>query len=369
MTSALTRIPQIIPWIGAEEKAAVANVLDDNWLTEGPRSRAFAERLNGLIGSPYGVFAPNGTLALALGLMGLGISTGDEVIVPDCTFIGSATSVILAGGRPVFVDVEEETCQIDMTKAARALTSRTKAIMPVHLMGTSADMDAVIAFASAHSLKVIEDAAQGIGVSYRNSHIGSIGDVGCFSFFADKTLTTGEGGFVTCKDEETYQRLRLLRNQGRPNSGTFIHPMIGFNFRITDLQAAIGLAQLDRLPEIIARKADNLALYREFLDGQPHVRILGAARDSSHVPFRCVLMCDDAGALAEHLTANQIETRGFFYPMHKQPCFVERYGSEDDAHYPVAIKAHERGMCLPIYPGMTKADIRRIADAIKSFYG
>lgn len=347
----------------------MAQVLDDNWLTEGPRSRAFAERLNELIGSPYGVFAPNGTLALALGLMGLGISSGDEVIVPDCTFIGSATAVVLAGGRPVFVDIEEETCQIDMSKAASVLTPRTKAIMPVHLMGTAADMDAVMDFASRHGLKVIEDAAQGVGVTYRGRHVGAIGDVGCFSFFADKTLTTGEGGFVTCRDEATYQRLRLLRNQGRPNSGTFIHPMMGFNFRITDLQAAIGLAQLDKLPEIMARKAVNFALYQKYLAGVAQVRILGAAEGSSHVPFRCALMCDEASALADYLSANQIETRGFFYPLHKQPCFVERYGSEDDARYPIANKAHEQGLCLPIYPGMTEMDIRRITDTIKSFYG
>jgi perosamine synthetase len=368
MTSTTPRIPQVVPWIGDEEKESVARVMEDNWLTEGPRSRAFAEKLNQLIGGPYGVFAPNGTLALALGLMGLGIGPGDEVIVPDCTFAGSATSVLLAGGRPVFVDVEEETFQIDVTRAARAVTAKTKAIMPVHLMGTSADMAGVMAFAARYGLKVIEDAAQGIGVTYRDRHVGSIGDVGCFSFFADKTMTTGEGGFVTCRDEAVYERLRLLRNQGRPHSGVFVHPMVGFNFRITDLQAAIGLAQLAKLPEIIARKTANFALYHELLADQPHVRLLGAAAGSNHVPFRCTLMCDDVAGLSEHLAANQVETRGFFYPLHKQPCFIDLFGEEDDALFPVSMRAYERGMCLPIYPTMAAADIRRIAAVIQSFY-
>jgi len=367
--SSVTRIPQIVPWVGAEEKALVDGVLDDNWLTEGVRSREFASQLNRLTGAAYGVFAPNGTLALTLGLIALGIRRSDEVIVPNSTFVGSATAVLLAGGKPVFVDVDEQTLQIDVAEAEHVVTANTAAIMPVHLMGTAADMDAVMAFARHHNLKVIEDAAQGIGVSYKGRHVGTIGDVGCFSFFADKTITTGEGGFITCRSEEVYERLCLLRNQGRLNSGSFIHPAVGFNFRITDLQAAIGLAQLDKLEEIVARKRANLALYREQLKDNPHVRVFEGAPDSFYVPFRCMLMCDRAFELAEYLSANFVDTRRFFYPLHKQPCFSDIFGFSDDLSFPNSIGAYERGLLLPVYPTMLEGDICRITSAIHSFYG
>ena len=275
-----------------QEKALVDAVLDDNWLTEGPRSREFASRLMSLTGAPYGVFAPNGTLALALGLMALGIRANDEVIVPNSTFVGSATSVLLAGGKPV-VDVDEKTLQIDTSQAEQVVTTNTAAIMPVHLMGTTADMDGVMDFATRHNLKVIEDAAQGIGVTYKGRHVGTIGDVGCFSFFADKTITTGEGGFITCQSEETYERLCLLRNQGRLNSGSFIHPMVGFNFRITDMQAAVGIAQLEKLDEIIARKQANFALYRRQLEGNPHVKVFEGPQKV--LMFRSAACCSATG--------------------------------------------------------------------------
>ncbi|MCW2630587.1 DegT/DnrJ/EryC1/StrS family aminotransferase, partial [Mycobacterium sp.] len=322
MTVNVARIPQVLPWIGDEERALVDGVLEDKWLTEGARSQEFASQLMELMGARYGVFAPNGTLALALGLMALEISTRDEVIVPNSTFVGSATAVLLAGAKPVFVDIDPQTLQIDVSKAEHLVTANTAAIMPVHLMGAAADMDAVMAFAKHHDLKVIEDAAQGIGVTHKGRHVGTFGDVGCFSFFADKTITTGEGGFIACQTPDVYERLRLLRNQGRLESGSFMHRVVGFNFRITDLQAAIGLAQLKKLGEIIVRKKANQALYSEQLKGNPHVRVFEAPPDSSHVPFRCVLMCDRAFELAEYLRENFIDTRRFFYPLHKQPCFT-----------------------------------------------
>lgn len=372
--SAPILIPQVQPWLDQEEVVAASGAITNNWITEGPNSQEFSTKLNELIGVPYGVLAPNGTLALVLGLMALGIEPGDEVLVPNITFIGSANAVIMLGAVPVFVEVEKITFQLDVEKAETLVNERTRAIMPVHLYGTSCNMRAVSAFALKHKLKIIEDAAQGIGVSYYGQHVGGLSDVGCFSFFADKTLTTGEGGYVVCHDEEIYKRLCLLRNQGRFDRGSFIHPMIGYNFRMTDIQSAIGLAQFEKLDRIIERKADILARYAQCLSTVHQVRILGAEPGSTHVPFRCVLMAERAQDLMKYLGSQGIQTRGFFYPLHKQPCFVDwsqslsHPPSLDDADYPNSLYGYENGLCLPIFPTLSHKQVHYIGDKICEFY-
>ncbi len=365
------RITQVRPWLGDAEIDAVVDVLRDGWITEGRHAQAFCEKLNGLVGSAYGVLAPNGTLALALGLMALGIGPGDEVLVPDTTFIGSATAVLMVGAAPVFVDVEDRTFQIDMSRAGLHLSPRTRAIMPVHLFGTACDMTAVLDFARRHKLAVIEDAAQGIGVTFGDRHVGSLGDVGCFSFFADKTITTGEGGYVACRDPAVHERLRLLRNQGRLHRGSFVHESVGYNFRMTDLQCAIGLAQLARLDVVIARKAALWRRYRDRLAGVPQVRVLGPAAHAGHVPFRCVLMARNVRALMAHLEAAGVETRSFFHPMHRQPGLAAHAGAPpaDDAAFPNATYGWDHGVCLPLRPTLSTAEVDVICAAIAAFYG
>ena len=362
------------PWLGEEEADAVADAVRDGWITEGPRAQQFSAKLNRLIGAPYGVFAPNGTLALALGLMAMGIGSGDEVLVPDITFMGSATAVIMVGAMPVLVDVDDQTFQIDMSRAEDRLTPKTRAVMPVHLFGTACDMAAVLAFAETHGLLVIEDAAQGIGVTSGNRHVGSLGDVGCFSFFADKTITTGEGGYVVCRDAAVFERLRLLRNQGRLDRGSFIHEAIGYNFRMTDLQCAIGLAQLARLDRIVRRKAELLRRYQDGLHAVSDVRVLGPAPNAGHVPFRCVLVAPEVRGLMKHLQAGGVETRSCFHPLHRQPGLRDWSASRidpallDDALFPNAIFGWDHGVCLPIRPTMSNADVDLICEAVAGFY-
>lgn len=364
--SARPLIPQVQPWLGPEEEAAVAQVLRGGWLTEGPVCESFLERLGALTGAHHGVLASNGTLALALGLLALDIGPGDEVLIPDITFVASASAVYLVGARPVFVDVEPGTCQIDVDCAKARLTSATRAVMPVHLYGSACDMRAVMAFAAGHGLHVIEDAAQGIGVRFEGRHVGAIGDVGCFSFFADKTITTGEGGYVTCRDPAVYERLRHLRNQGRLDRGSFIHPTIGFNFRLTDLQAAIGLAQLDRLDTIIDRKLRIYARYEQRLGGLRQVKFLLRHPASTHVPFRVVLMVERAQALSSWLANRQVQCRTFFYPLHRQPCFADH--PDAALAFPVADQGYANGICLPVYPTLGDADVDYVCDAIRAFY-
>lgn len=363
-----------MPFLGSEESAAVLQTLETGWITEGPQSVAFVEALKQLIGVPYGVLAPNGTLALALGLMALGIGPGDEVLVPDITFIGSANAVLMVGATPVLVDVEPDTFQIDPAQAERYLSHRTRAIMPVHLYGTACDMDAITALARRYNLLIIEDAAQGIGVRYGHRPVGSLGDVGCFSFFADKTITTGEGGFVACRDERVYEQLLLLRNQGRINRGSFIHPAVGFNFRMTDMQAAIGLAQLQKLDWIIDRKQQLWQAYAKGLRNVPQIRLLGAAINSNHVPFRCVLMAEQASGLQAHLEQAGVQIRSFFYPLHRQPCFESAHPSFGtvrswgETAYPVADLGFSQGLCLPIYPTLDFDDVQFMVEQIRAFY-
>ena len=368
------KIPQVQPWLGKEEIAALSETIEANWITEGPKSAEFSSKLNELIGTEYGVFAPNGTLALFLGLLALGVGRGDEVLVPDTTFIASANAVILARATPVFVEVNRYNYQIDVSKCQHLLTSRTRAIMPVHLYGMVANMTEVMEFAGQHNLLIIEDAAEVVGVRYKGQHAGTFGEVGCFSFFADKTITTGEGGYVVCKDGATYKRLMLLRNQGRLHRGTFIHPAVGYNFRMTDLQAAIGLAQLAKLDTIIQRKHTILEWYRHNLHDMEEVTFLKVEPGSDYVPFRIVLICQAAHDLMEHLESCGIQPRMFFYPLHKQPCFEylgkEKGGPLDlrDELYPNAVYGYEHGFCLPVYPTLSKEEVDYICSSIKAFY-
>ena len=364
----MAKVPQQSPWLGEAEKAAVCRAFDSNWITEGPVAAEFSRRLRELMGAEYGVFAPNGTLALALGLMALGIGAGDEVIVPDTTFIASATAVLIAGARPVFVDVNSRNFQINVETCIRAVTPRTRAIMPVHLYGMACNMKAVLDFAELYGLAVIEDACEAINVRYRGQHTGTFGDVGCFSFFADKTITTAEGGWVICKDGDIYDRLRYLRNQGRIERGTFIHPQIGYNFRLTDIQAAIGLAQLDRLDEIVARKLERLAWYHDELDRVEGIRFLEVEPGSTYVPFRVVLLCQDAQELEDYLCQHYIEPRRVFYPLHRQPCF-QHLNPGGDVQYPNAVYGYEHGICLPVFPTLTQEQVAYICSTIKEFRG
>lgn len=357
------KIPQVKPWFNEEEIAAVVEVTQSGWITEGPKAAKFSERLNELIGAEYGVFAPNGTLALYLAMLALGIGDGDEVIVPDVTFAASAFAVYMAGAAPVFVDVDPGTFQMTAELTEPALANRTVAIMPVHLYGQSPNMVELVDFAKHHKLLVVEDAAQAIGVKYRGKHAGTFGHVGCFSFFADKTITTGEGGYVTCRDGATYEKLRCLRNQGRHSSGSFIHSFIGSNFRITDWQAAVGVAQLKKLPIIIERKKTILEWYRKGLDGVDDVSFLKGEPGSNLIPFRVVIFVErDLGGLSARLEKAGVQTRNFFYPLHRQPC-MKQPGS-----FPAADYGWNHGLCLPVYPELKKEEVAYICKHIKEFY-
>ena len=365
------KIPQFMPTVGDDEYLAIKTCFDENWITEGPRAKEFKECLLELIGAKYGEFAPNGTLAIYLALKAAGVKPGDEVLVPNFTFIASANAVIMVGATPVFVDVDDN-LQIDLDKCNHRLTKKTTAIMAAHMYGSCGDMDAITEFAKLHNLIVVEDAAQAIGVYWNWRHAGTFGDVGTFSFFADKTITCGEGGFVVTNNPEIAKNLAYLRNQGRLERGTFIHPEIGFNFRMTDIHAAIGLVQLKKLDHIIARKLEIFDMYYGNLTEIENLRIFEPPNKSSFVPFRVCIVAQSnmTSRIMENLKEAGVETRTFFYPLHKQPCFQDlatSYKYTDD-EFATSISMFENGICLPTFLQMTDEQISYICNVIRNSY-
>ncbi len=360
------RIFQLEPYFNGKEIENLKVVINTGWVTEGPFSKEFIRRIKDYTGAEYAVLANNGTLALYLALLGAGVKRDDEVIVTDFSFNASAASIAFAGAKPVFVDINNPDLQIDVSRIEENITPRTKAIMPVHIYGQACDMDPVIKLAKAYNLKVVEDAAQGYGVFYRNKHTGVIGDVGIISFFADKTITTGEGAIILTNDEEIFNKLKMLRNQGRPDSGTFIHPELGMNFRMTDLQCAVGVAQLDKFEEIVEIKKRNYELYVKYLENIPQITFIEINSFTNFIPFRVNLRVEKLIELLEYLENNSIQTRRLFYPLHRQPCFS--YLKYKENEFPNASRAYDEGLSLPVHCGLKEEDVRYVCDTIRKFY-
>lgn len=360
------RIPEFSPRLEKDEVFQVLSTLSDNWLTEGKKTRQLECMLAEYFGCKRVIMVPNGTLALFAALKILGIGPGDEVIVPDFTFFGSASAVVLTGAKPVLVDVDGYDFNISVESARRSISERTKAIMPVHIYGQSCDMLSVMALAKEHNLFVVEDAAQGMGVTFGDRHVGTFGDIGCMSFFADKTMTTGEGGALLVNDEALADECIYFKNQGRLHRGTFIHERVGYNFRITDLQAAIGVAQFGRIEKTIERKREIQFRYHERLRDCPGVRI---PRDNGYgevVPFRVNILVDDPGGLAEFLEQREIAIRRFFYPLHLQPCLSGENSVVREK--PVtSIDLFEQGLMLPSGLDLSSQQIDSVCEVIEEF--
>jgi len=353
-----------MPFINEEEKYFLNKSIEDKWLTEGPFCARFLEHIKELTGSKYAVLAPNGTLGLFLSIIALDFPRGGEIIIPSFTFYASATSSIYAGLTPVFVDVDEKTFNIDVDKARNLITNKTVAIMPVHVYGHSSNMDAVIKLAHEYNIKIIEDAAQSYGVYYKDRHLGTFGDVSMISFFADKTITMGEGSVVLTQNNDIYEKLRLTRNQGRLNSGTFIHPEMGMNFRITDMQAGVGLAQAKKFNEIKKRKLYIYERYFEKLNGVGDLIFIEVEDGSTFVPFRFYIRTKYKNELSCYMEELGVQSRSFFYPMHLQPK-LKQYAHGDLL---ISEKLYETGLCLPLHNYMNDSDVDYITSLIKKFF-
>jgi len=354
------KIPYYEPWIDEEELAQVTEVIKANWVSEGGKTREFEDRIAALFGVKHALAVSNCTAGLIITMKALGIGAGDEVIAPAFTFIASVSTIKLAAATPVLVDVDARTFNIDPELVERAITPRTKAIIPVHLYGQAADIEAITAIARRHNLFVIEDAAQGMGVKFNGTPVGTSGNAGCLSFFADKSITLGEGGVVMTNSDELASELLMLKNDGRPERGIYYHDRIGYNFRITELQAALGLAQLSKLDAIVERKRRNESLYRDLLADVEGVELTYRDPRSFTVPHRINVLVDDPEGLEEALARDGIGCRRFFYPIHKQPAFSM------SASFPIAESLFRRGFSFPSSPLLTEEQIRFICARTKA---
>lgn len=358
------RITQVEPFFDDDEIFGLEASVKRGWLTEGPCAAEFLSAIQRDTGSRYAVLAPNGTLGLFLGLLALDLPRDGEILIPSFTFYASASAAIFAGLRPVFVDVDPGTFNLDVEALEAHITDRTVAIMPVHIYGHSAPVDQVRELADRYQLRIIEDAAQAYGIRYNGHHAGTWGDVGVISFFADKTITTGEGGVVLTQDRDIYERLCLLRNQGRLSSGTFKHDGLGMNFRVTDLQCAVGLAQLRKLPAITAAKQRNHARYVENLRNIDGIRWMRTQPGSDHIPFRFALLSNRRDAVVDALERDGVQTRSFFYPLHLQPALTNYARGP----LPVAEALYSEGICLPVHTGLKPSDVDEISEIIGSVH-
>ncbi len=361
------RIPVYRPDLGGNEKAYVMECLESSWISsKGRFIGEFEHRFAKRVGAAHATSVCNGTVALHLALVALGIGPGDEVIVPTLTYIASANAVAYTGATPVFADSLSATWQIDPEDVARKITPRTKAIMAVHLYGHPCDMDALMALCRSHRLFLVEDCAEAIGTAYKGRNVGTFGDVATFSFFGNKTITTGEGGMVLTSDRTIIERARHFKGQGLATHREYWHDVVGFNYRMTNICAALGVAQLERADTFIERKRQIATLYRAGLRGAP-VTMHAEAADATHSYWMVTVLVDDPAerdALRHHLAERGIETRPAFNPIHTMPMYSQRYQRN-----PVSEDIAWRGINLPSFPGLADAEVEEVCGAIHGYYG
>ena len=358
-----------IPWwqpeVTGREYPLIQDVLDSNYLNEGDVTTRFEQERRRLLGVKHVVAVTSGTAALFLALAGVGVGPGDEVIVPDVTFIATANAVSMAGATPVLVDVEPSTLNIDPEAMARAVTSRTKAVVPVHVSGRAAAMSAILDVAASYGLAVIEDAAEGFMSRLDGKYLGTFGQAGCFSFSPNKTITTGQGGAIVTDDDALHVRLRELKDQGRPVRGTGgddVHQSVGYNFKLTNLQAAVGLAQLDALESRLRRLKDIYRGYAERLAAVEGVSLVGFRVDEGESPQWVDVLAERRDELDRYLADRGIHCRRFWYPIHTQT----PYRLPDD-DFPHSSRLMPRAMWLPSSFSMSDDELSTVCERIRDF--
>ena len=362
-------IPLASPWTGEEELEEIRAVLASGYLSQGPKVEEFEAQVAAAVGSRYAFATSSCTTAMHLALVALGIGPGDEVLVPDFTFPATANVVVQQGAVPVLVDVEPGTYNVDPTDLARHLTGRTRAIMPVHLFGLSADLDPCLAFAREHGLAVIEDAACAIGATYKGRACGSFGDVGCFSFHPRKVITTGEGGMVVTDRADLAERFQLFRSHGGVRAaGRFTFEEAGFNYRLSDVHAALGTVQMRRLPEIVTRRRALAARLTERLAAVPGVNPPVEPAWAGHIFQAYVVTVDDGldrDGLVALLRERGIESTIGTYALHAQPFFGRAYGYRE-GQLPCSAGIARQSLALPLFPQMSDAQVDRVAEGVRA---
>lgn len=363
-------IPVNEPLLDGNEKRYLQECIDSGWISsEGPFVRQFEKQFAARVGRRHAIAVTNGTAALDAAIEALGVGPGDEVILPTFTIISCITQIVRCGATPVLVDSDPLTWNMAVGQIEEKITPRTKAIMAVHIYGLPVDMDPILELAEKFGLKIIEDAAEMHGQTYKGKPCGSFGDISTFSFYSNKHITTGEGGMIVTDDDELAETCRSLRNLCFQPQKRFVHERLGWNLRMTNLQAALGLAQLERLDEFAAKKRVMGARYTALLKDVPGVQLPLAKTVfaeniywvyglllSKEVPF-------DAGEAMKRLGARGVGTRPFFWPMHEQPV-LQRMGLFRGEHYPVAELLARRGFYVPSGLALTAAQIDTVGGEI-----
>lgn len=364
-------IPVNEPLLNGNEKKYLINCIETGWISsEGPFVKEFEEKLAASLSRKHGIAVFNGTVALEAAVAALELQPGDEVILPTFTIISCAAAIIRRGCIPVLADCDPVTWNIDVDKIEEKITARTKAIMVVHIYGLPVDMEPVWKIADKYGLKIIEDAAEMHGQTYKGKACGNLADISTFSFYSNKHITTGEGGMILTNDERLAERSRSLRNLCFKPEKRFVHDELGYNFRMTNLQAALGLAQLERLPEFVKRKRNMGKKYTELLSDIPQIQIpvsKTSYAENIYWVFGIVLKNNipfDAEIAMKKLAELKVGTRPFFWCMHEQPVF-KKMGLFKNGKYPVSEKIARRGFYLPSGLALTETQIQKSAEALK----
>lgn len=364
-------IPVNEPLLDGNEKKYLMECIDTGWISsEGPFVKEFEEKFSAKVGRKYGIAVSNGSAALDVAVAALELKEGDEVIMPTFTIISCANAVIRAGAIPVLVDSDPYTWNMDVKQIESKITPKTRAIMVVHIYGLPVDMNPVIKLARKYGLKIIEDAAEAHGQTYNGKPCGSFGDISAFSFYANKHITTGEGGMVVTDDEELAERCRSLRNLCFQANRRYVHEEIGWNFRITNLQAAVGLAQLERLDEFAKKKREMGKYYTEKLKNIECIQLpleRTAYADNIYWVYGIVLNDEieiNSEEIMERLKEKKIGTRSFFYPMHEQPVF-HKMGLFENENYPVAERLARKGFYIPSGLALTREQMDEVVKVIR----
>jgi perosamine synthetase len=367
-------IPVNQPDLDGNEKKYLTECIDSGWISsEGPFVREFEEKFSRRVGRKFGIAVSNGSVALDLAVMSLGLEPGSEVIMPAFTIISCAAAIIHAGLTPVLVDADPNTWNMDPSRIEEKITAKTKALMVVHIYGLPSDMSPILEIAEMHGLKIIEDAAEMHGQTYRGLPCGSFGEVSTFSFYPNKHITTGEGGMIVTDDSKIAEWCRSLRNLCFQPKRRFVHEELGYNYRFTNLQAALGLAQLERLDEFVVRKREMGRVYSEHFSDLKQIEIPPSKTDYAeniYWIFGMVLsnqVAFDAEEAMLRLTQLNVGTRPFFWGMHEQPVF-KKMGLFGNEHYPVTEKISRKGFYIPSGLSLTVEQQFRVVEAVKKIF-
>lgn len=363
-------IPIYAPFITPAEKAYVNTCMEDTWLSsKGLFVQQFETAFAKYCGSPYAVSCSSGTSALFLALKLMGIKKGDEVIVPTFTMISTAFAVTYTGATPVFIDCLPESGNIDPDSIERLITKKTKAIIPVHVYGTPCDMASITQIATKHHVQILEDAAEALGATYRDKHIGGVSDFNAFSLYVNKIVTTGEGGMVTLKSKRLYDKLKYLNNYSFSSKRHFWHKTIGYNYRLSNIQAAIGVGQIEHIEETLSKKRAVAALYDTYMQPIrdsiiPYAPNKNGAGNHWHIAYRTLDPHIDIMKLRNHLADNGIETRSAFLPLHLQPAYRKNIY---EGKFPHSEKLARTSFLLPSGPTLTESEIAFVCQLVRDF--